>query len=271
MNKFSAILLAIVLTGSVAFAQHINEVTSDGNNNNVYIDQEFSGGPMVDGNEAYVKQLGNTNDVNVYQTNNGYAGVGTWSDVKQTGDRNEADVDQLNDGHISYINSNGNDNYAKTFQHGNKNTSDVDQDGNVNIANNQTYGITNNAEIKQDGNANNSYQELGQGWSFSVQNSEFIARQLGNNNAATQTMDGQEWPGSIDAVNNIGWLEQDGDRNTAIQDMNIGGGGSNNLNNNAWLKQMGNDNYSSQTMAGDGNMSTVKQFGNMNNSVSLQN
>ncbi len=73
--KHLFVILTLLLFTSLTFAQHIDDVYQDGNLNDADIEQQFvGGGTDFDGNEAYVDQIGNDNESDVYQDNNGHAG-----------------------------------------------------------------------------------------------------------------------------------------------------------------------------------------------------
>ena len=63
--KHLFVILTLLLFTSLTFAQHIDDVYQDGNRNNADIEQNlsFDGGTDFDGNEAYVDQIGNDNEV----------------------------------------------------------------------------------------------------------------------------------------------------------------------------------------------------------------
>ena len=268
MNKFLAILMALVLTGSIAYAQHTNVGTSKGNNNDIDFVQGFDGsGTAYDGNEAYADQVGNNNEIDIKQLNNGYAGSSEYAEVNQKGNNNDGIVDQYNDGHWALINSNGDNNYAKIKQEGNDNDGEFDQDGNRNEGNSFAFGILNTTYGRQLGNDNEIDQDLGNG--EATEDSHLSTVQLGNRNYSRQDVEGDGYPGGIDAVRNIGDVLQRGNNNTARQIMTQFDGDV--MFNELYGKQLGDNNVLKQEAAGDGNFSNIMQSGNMNNAVSLQN
>ena len=268
MKKFIAVALAIVISGSMAYAQHTNVGTSTGSGNDIDFVQGFAGsGTSYDGNEAYADQVGDNNDIDIKQLNNGYAGSAEYAEVNQKGNNNDGIVQQYNDGHWALINSKGNENFAKIVQEGNDNDGEFFQDGNRNEANSFAFGGINTTYGKQVGNDNKIDQDLGNGQA--TMDSHLSTLQIGDRNYSKQDVEGDGWPGGIDAVLNIGDVIQRGNSNTARQIMTKFDGDV--MYNELYGKQLGNNNVLKQEAAGDGNFSNIMQSGNMNNAVSLQN
>ena len=70
-------------------------------------------------------------------------------------------------------------------------------------------------------------------------------------NESDQVMEGEGSPGSgfigaSSVFNNMGWVWQNGNRNSAEQELVLGGGNTNNINNQAFIEQYNNDNDASQ-------------------------
>jgi hypothetical protein len=274
------VLLAIVLFAGFTIAQHTDVVNQTGNNNYSDVDQGFmsSPGPGLPGNEAFVDQIGNKNFSDVDQYNGGFAGDQHWAKAYQGGNENTAYVFQERAAGDAFVNQLGNKNWADIFQTGNFGTvtAYVPYDafaqsvGNRNQIFIDIWGSNATAFAQQQGNDNYITQVLGSAYGEKVQNSDFEAVQLGNRNFASQWMDGEGFAGSITALNNFGKIFQDGNDNTAYQNM-LEGTFPAAANNNADAYQLGNTNWSEQWQTGAGNTSTHNQIGNSNVSHTNQN
>lgn len=270
MKRLIAFAVAFILVSGYTFAQHTDVITQTGNDNKAKVEQKFvGGGANLPGNEAYVDQIGNRNDADVYQDNNGFGGSEQYADVLSQGNDNIARVTQINDGFNAFITQYGNNNDGRIFQSGNKGRGDVYQDGNNNLGRMNVWATNSDGYIEQKGNDNDARQNLGQGAGLKVEDSYFEAKQYGNRNVARQDIEGQGFAGAINSDNNKGWIYQDGDDNFGKQD--IGSYMGDVANNRGWITQQGNNNDARQFMNGDGNSSTINQTGNQNDAVSLQN
>lgn len=280
MKKLSFIF-AMVFAASMAMAQHVDVVKQVGTSNVSTVDQGFmpNPGPGLQGNEAYVEQIGKKNTSDVDQWNNGYAGAAHYADVYSRGDNNVAVVKQINDGGDAIIEQIGDKNTAKIFQSGNfystttflpKYDAVALQKGSYNTIDIVAWGTNATAYAEQFGYWNKITQDLGQGNGEKVQNSSFIARQYGIGNKAVQMMEGQGWAGGILAVNNNGDIYQKGDANCAEQHMHETATAAAAYNT-AKATQLGDWNVSVQHQAGAHNSSVHAQTGNYNSSITTQN
>jgi hypothetical protein len=270
MKKLIAFAVALFFFGGFAFAQHTDIVSQTGDDNVAQVEQKFvGGGGALDGNEAYVTQVGSRNKSDVYQDNNGFAGSKELATVYSEGNDNIANVTQINDGFVATVTQLGHRNDGRVFQSGNKGMGTVYQDGNDNLGRMNVWGTNSDALISQVGDDNDARQNMGQGVGLKVEDSYFEAIQVGNRNTARQDIVGQGFAGGITSDNNNGWIYQEGNDNFGRQD--IGTYLGNVLNNTGYITQYGNNNDGRQFMNGDGNTSTIFQDGNDNQAVSLQN
>lgn len=279
MKKLSFVF-AMIFAASMAMAQHIDVVNQTGTDNLATVDQGFAGsGTALNGNIAYVDQIGHRNEADVDQMNNGYGGSAHWAKVYSDGNDNTGKIFQENDGGDALVYQFGNTNWATIFQTGNFKVGTringaydafASQVGNMNVITIDVWGTNATAYASQVGNKNSITQELGQGYGKKVQASDFEALQFGNRNTATQYMAGHGFAGGITAVNNYGTILQEGNDNTAIQNMTEFGliPAAENY---AKATQLGNTNWSEQNQAGTANSSIHSQIGNMNVAITNQN
>lgn len=98
----------------------------------------------------------------------------------------------------------------------------------------------------------------------------FDIRQNGYSNFANQTIEGNDFAGEVNEINNYGWISQIGEHNTAYQLMGVVEGGT--MDNKAYADQFGINNYSAQYQrAAGGSISDHNQWGNHNSEITFQN
>ncbi|MDD4968604.1 MAG: hypothetical protein PHT07_04160 [Paludibacter sp.] len=290
MKKLSFIL-AMALATSFAMAQHVEKVTQTGTANVTTVDQSFGGsGTVLNGNEAYVTQTGYKNVADVDQKNNGYGGSQHRADVMSIGNENNAVIFQdLEDRGNAIIDQLGNKNDANIHQVGNFSAgAPLDgaydafayQHGDDNDIVIDIYGTNSTAYAYQAGNDNDITQLLGSALGQKVENTNFWARQFGNDNEALQTIEGEGWAGGIQVNFNEGRINQVGNDNYAEQKMlddilpvanlfaavdQLGDG------NKSYSTQSGQNDWTSLSQTGDENFADMTQMGSFNHAQVIQN
>lgn len=280
--KKLVILFAMVFAVSMAMAQHTSTVLETGVNNSATITQGFDGGgASLEGNISFVEQIGDNNDADVTQTNNGFGGQHHESAIYQTGNTNDASVEQRNATGNAFVDQNGNGNIANVLESGNFDLPHpaaglapydayVLQTGNNNTVNMGIYGDRSASAAIQVGDNNIITQSLGQDVGEKVYQSSAYANQLGDRNEAIQIMEGQGFAGNIDVLFERERIWQTGNDNYARQLQTDDGLTTIYTTNYAEVRQTGDNNDSWQTQTGSQNDSRVAQTGNNNWSTTVQ-
>jgi len=277
MEKLTVILITMLFTASMVFAQSNNatvdqngngndaEVEQTGTLNNADINQGFEGQGQ-NGADATISQSGVNNDAIINQR--AWNNRGNEHSIEQIGTTNSAKVDAYNGDNVGTILQNGDDNDA-LMQHGAAKEGDgnIEQNGDENSALLRQYsgfgnsasiiqGVSNYssnvniANLKQIGNNNDAKFHLTWG-----DVNEVIIFQEGDNNYSEYTV--KYGDGNNVTVNVLG------DNNRSRFNVNAAWG-STSSDNSLDIQKTGDGNYLSGKLEGDMNEVNVIQNGNNN-------